>query len=67
MTYAMDIVAAFLDGVPPSEFLLPFICSACCGGIFFGNLAWMLIATVFLLRDMLADAYRHRFPPKDAP
>jgi hypothetical protein len=33
--------------------------------VVFGYIAGLLIASVFLVRDMLADACRRRFPPKD--
>jgi putative acetyltransferase len=48
----------------PDSFL-QIVCGGVCGGGFYGYLAGLLIASVFLIRDLLANAYRRRFPPKD--
>jgi N-acetylglutamate synthase-like GNAT family acetyltransferase len=69
MTFALVTVDALWRGQrllgPDTVFTI--LCSVACGGITWGYAAGALIASVFLLRDMLLDAYARRFPHRNEP
>jgi hypothetical protein len=66
MILALGVFDVAINGIVSYDKLFAFlIFGVCFGGAIFGCLAGLLIASVFLIRDIIASVFRRGFPTKD--